>query len=257
MYGRSKGRKRKGSAKPFRKHSAKRGRYTYNAPFGGSGNYSGKTGRAITRSIGGAGSIMPDRFKTVLKWTQVIQAANTPAFRYVVRGNSAHDPGFTSGTSQPNGFNALAQVYSYYRVHWSKIKISYNITGPTATVPFILTVYPSITSNPFTAALQTFASTRYSSSQVMANGSVGGVSAYGAGGTSNAITNAMSTRKIFGDVQDSESVYGAAASADPAAPWFWVIDGLTLDGSSFQTTAYFFIEVMFGMDMESPLTTQI
>jgi hypothetical protein len=236
----------------FSGYSSKRGRYSYNASFGQSRGFSGNIGRPITKSIGATGSNMPDRLKTVLKWTQVIEATAVPSFRYVIRGNSVFDPGFTSGSTQPAGYQAFSLQYGYYRVHWSKIKISYNNVGATATVPFLATLYPSTLSNPFTATLNSTGQARYSSSQIFANGSSGGISQYGAGGTANCLTNAMSTKKVFGDLQDTESVYGAANGTNPAAPWFWVFDCLTLDASSFTTTSYFYIEVLFGVDFESP-----
>lgn len=237
--------------------TAKRGRYSYNAPYGNISSWTGRTGHAITRSIGTSGGIYPDRFKTVLKWTQVVEAANTPSFRYVVRGNSVFDPGFTSGSSQPAGMATFNGAYTYYRVGWSRIKVSYNrVSGGTAVVPFILSLYPSITSNPFVAALQSFASVRYGASTIMSNGSAGGTAQYNPS-TSNCLTNAMSTRKIFGDRSDDDSTYGSQLGTNPAAPWFFIMDGLTLDGTSFQTTDYFFVEVTFGVTFEAPVMVQV
>lgn len=176
---------------------------------------------------------------TVLRWSGSFALAATPSNRIVTRGNSVFDPGFTSGSSQPVGFDNWAGLYLYYRVLWSSIKVMY-VGRTSATDNQIITLYPSLNSNPYSTAVDANPSQAYAKSRV-----------YQAGNTQPAImTSYMTSKKLFGDRDDTDDGYGALATANPASVWYWLVDIIQFSGGNADTGSYVTIEVNYGTRFE-------
>ncbi len=87
-------------------------------------------------------SAFPDRYRAKLKW--VNHQGLTPGTAtgtLVFRMNSCFDPGFTSGSSQPQGFDELASLYNRYRVFASSITI--HITNFTVDMGMRFVLFPT------------------------------------------------------------------------------------------------------------------
>lgn len=224
-------------------HPSKRGRKADYSPYSTSGRKGFAKTHAIQATIGGSGAFVADRQYAVLKYAEALfPGAAAPSFRFVYRGNSLFDPGFTAGAVQPAGFNQWQSQYSHYRVLWSKIKIT-PWSATTADSPNIWNLYPCNSSSPFTNTIKT------SSSQPYGKQMLSWVNTQGIKGAS--IQNFMTTRKIWGDRTEFDTVYQAAVTANPAAPWFWIIDAETIDATNFSTSAEgVYVEITYGCYFE-------
>jgi len=197
---------------------------------------------AATANFGPSGSFAADRFQTQLKWRVWITAAAAPAYRFVVRGNSVFDPGFTSGATQPNGHTALSAQYAYYRVYWSTIKVTYLNDSQSAQSPAVFAVYPSTSSNPITSG--TIGNEGQAYGTYFLNQTYAVVPAH-----SKRLY--MSTEKIYGDTSNTDVTYQAAVGVDPATAWYWIIDGTKLNGDNFDTSDGMWVDVTYGVVYES------
>lgn len=193
---------------------------------------------AIQKSIGFSGNIAPDRLYTVLKFTDWGVFSAAPANRLVFRANSIFDPGFTAGSAQPPGFDQLATIYAYYRVLWCSIKVTMALST-SATNPAQLSVYPSIASNPFTTTVGN------NGSQAYGKETIGFVSS-----NMKSLTNFMSTKKIWGDRSEIDSVYQSSITTNPNAAWYWICDAITLTGGNFANTDAMHVTLQFGCFFE-------
>lgn len=187
-----------------------------------------------------------DRLSTNLKYQQYYACTAVPAVRIVFRGNSCFDPGFTSGSQQPTGFGAYSNLYAAYRVIWSKIKVVY-LGAVGSTNPIGVTVFPSSSSNPYTAGGAVEGTARYAKTTTI-------------GQTGNAtmakpLSSYMTTRKIFGDRSDDDITYSALVNTNPSNSWYWVVDVWNIVGSNMLVTDYIQIEIVYGVDMEQPVST--
>jgi hypothetical protein len=141
------------------------------------------------------------------------------------------------------GYAQLIGMYSHYRVLWSKIKIR-PWSSSDGNVPKIWNVYPSLSSSPFTNVMKASASQAYGKTMMSYYSTTGN--------KQDSVTNFMASRKIWGDRNDYDSTYGAAAT-NPAAPWYWMIDAESIDASSnFSTTTEgCFVEISYGVVFEA------
>lgn len=60
----------------------------------------------------------------------------------------------------------------------------------------------------------------------------------------------MTTRKIFGDVDDGDITYSATTTTNPSNTWYWVVDLWTVAGGNMLTTDYVQVTLTYGVDME-------
>lgn len=194
---------------------------------------------AITKSIGGSGGLVPDRLRTVLKFTQYFSLTAGPATRSVFRANSLFDPGLTAGSDQPVGYDYLEGLYGYYRVLWCRIKVTPALST-SSTPPQMITVYPSIASNPFSATVGSNASQAYGKDII----------AFANSENSRSLVNYMSTRKIFGDRWDNDVTYGAQVSTNPTTSWYWVVDAVSINGGNASASDAVVVTMWFGADFE-------
>lgn len=209
----------------------------------GSKSWNRKPSTNLWSSVGGF--IGPDKFKTKLKYVQWVQCGAVPAVRNVYRGNSCFDPGFTTGSNQPTGFAALAAIYQFYRVYGSKIQVT-----PLASVAEFtnLSCFPSNSTSPFTVGTGTVDTTIAYSKDIDISGPA-------ATPFDRKLTSYMSTAKIWGDSRAPEdSTYSAAIAANPAAPWYWVVDIFNWDGSNLTLTTGFHVEITYYVAMETRVT---
>ena len=158
------------------------------------------------------------------------------------------DPGFTAGSDQPVGFDYLAQLYGYYRVLWCRIKVTPALST-SATPPQMITVYPSISTNPFTTTVGNNASQAYGKDVI----------AFANSENARSITSYMSTRKIFGDRWDNDVTYGAQVSTNPSTTWNWIVDAVSINGGNADANDRVVVTLWYGADFEGrnqlPLST--
>lgn len=178
-----------------RKYGQFNGAAYYAPGFRARGSAASRTVASIGR-IGGTAGFAPDAMYTVLRYSATYAMAATPGNRVVMRGNSCFDPGFTSGSDQPVGYDQWSAIYSYQRVLWSKIHISY-VGRTSATDTVQVSVYPCLTSNPFATLTGNNNAQAYGKSKLYLAGSDGAVELYGY----------MTSKKIFGDRSDNDAVY--------------------------------------------------
>lgn len=109
-----------------------------------------------------------------------------------------------------------------------------------ATNPAQLSVYPSIASNPFSSTLADNGSQAYGKEGM----------GFANGGKPLSLSNFMSTRKIWGDRSEIDSVYQSSVTTNPNAAWYWICDAVTLAGGNFATTDGMHVTLQFGCFFE-------
>lgn len=164
-----------------------------------------------------------DKLMTKLKYsTQVDLLASTAVGQvYVFRGNSLYDPDYTATGGQPLSFDQWAQFYNYYKVHGSKIRVTFmsqssNITHYSINCVFPDLNLPTTTLSPIDIIQHPYARYR-----------VGGVSTGNAGVTT--ITNYMSTKKLFGINNLDDTEYRASMVNNPVNTWYWRVQQIAAD----------------------------
>lgn len=199
--------------------------------------FSQKTKASVARIDGGVG-MAPDALYTKLYWAATYPCTAAPANRFVIVANGLFDPGFTTGATQPAGFDQWAALYAGYRVLWSKIEVQF-VSRTTADAPYIISVYPSISSNPFSTTAPDNAAQS------------GGKSYVTQAGLPNWPMRCFNTtKKMFGDRNDNDTVYQAQVSANPGAAWYWICDRVTADGTNGDPSDFFLVKVEFGVRWE-------
>lgn len=168
---------------------------------------------------------LPDQVRMPLKWTFDIAlgVASGVGTQINLMANSVTDPGGSSASTAPYGYDWLASIYQRYRVYACAIQIEHCI-GPggssaLSALPYRLSVWPQQSTNSYVS--DPMGSTQLPYGKV-ANGS----------STNNLITNDrfirnyMSTAKIYGKdpvAIMSDDLYGAALGGNPSRPWYWSI----------------------------------
>lgn len=86
------------------------------------------------------GSFMPQRYITTLRYSdRKAYAPGAVTDDIVIRGNGPQDCDAAAGvTEQGLGWAQLADIYSYYRVHWCATKLSFE--NQTAAVAAVITI---------------------------------------------------------------------------------------------------------------------
>lgn len=104
----------------------------------------------------------------------------------------------------------------------------------------MITVYPSISTNPFTTTVGNNASQAYGKDVI----------AFANSENSRSVLNYMSTRKIFGDRWDNDVTYGAQVSANPTTMWNWIVDAVSINGSNASAADSVVVTLWYGADFE-------
>ena len=107
-------------------------------------SYKKKFDAPTTLTLRKPATIMPDRLKTKLVWTDTWQASgNTNGQSYSFSGNSVWDPYTGVGETACQGLDELAYFYTKYRVFASSIKCTLVTSDSSEVNEFYL--YPSLT----------------------------------------------------------------------------------------------------------------
>jgi len=159
-----------------------------------------------------------------LKWTIDIASNITTGVgnQLSLFANSISDPGGSSASTQPFGYDQLATLYGRYRVFASAIEVETQVYSSgsvaQANLPYEVTVWPSRTTTSFVSDPMGAAQQPYGKNIMAASGNSQTTEKY--------IRSYMSTAKIFGVDQRavaSDDLYGAVITTDPTAQWYWNI----------------------------------
>lgn len=154
--------------------------------------------------------IMPDKFLTKLKYTEAIDTDGAYTnLQWQFHGNSLYDPDAETGGQQPPGFDNFMAFYSKYRVTGCKIRIMTVPTSGSAT-PAQVALYPGL-SDTYAGSIAAAMAQPYSKSGLTV----------GYGSPPLVIENYMSTKRIFGQKDISDSDYAGTSSANPTKSWYW------------------------------------
>jgi len=164
----------------------------------------------------------PDTLMTKIKWSGSkslpIQTADSPSI-YYLRGNGAYDPDSASGGQSCYYWNEMAQLYDYYTVYASKVRVQYMgdaNDGDAQVVQYgILPVVVPATLPTSARALGGIPYNKQKFSQLNLSA------------IPPQLTSYMSTKKIYGisqgKVNDDDQYSGATQSSVPAREWRWAI----------------------------------
>lgn len=209
--------------KAFRKRRSRRARRSRR------GNNGRPSDVMIYKGIG-----MPDQFFTKMKYTEVIQLTAGLGTEYQVyqfRGNSLYDPNFTGTGAQPPYFDQICganALYTQFLVSASKIKLRVSAIGDTFAIGNAdVAVTPSQTA--YASTLWTDVDDQLSSKSTRS----AAVVRYDNRGPKYVKNYAM-TSKVFDtkDIQDQLSIFAGTSSANPTAPWYWIIGAQGMDRTS-------------------------
>lgn len=183
-------------------------------------------------------SIMPDRYRTRLKYVETFTTSNitvTP-YTYVLRGNSVFDPDHTGTGHQALGHDQLALFYGKYRVNGCKLRLTVSMTtSQTQYAPLAVVVHDSLSTS--TALSISSAAERPRARMAITNAN---------GEHQAVITRYMSTLKALGRREHSHDEE-ANTTQDPAKEWYWHVLIANTDTSDV-TSATFTVELTYYVD---------
>lgn len=177
---------------------------------------------------------LPDQLFTKMRYTEVIQMTaglGTEYQTYQFRGNSVYDPNFTGTGAQPPYFDQICgsnALYTQFLVSASKIKLRVSAIGDTFAIGNAdVAVTPSQTA--LASTLWTDIDDQLSSKSTRS----GAVVRYDNKGPKY-IKNYAKTAAVFDtkDIQDQLSIFAGTSSANPTAPWYWIIGAQGMDRTS-------------------------
>jgi len=189
----------------------------------------------IAKSIGNIG----DRLFIPLQYNQQFNLSSTSGALavYQVSGNSAFDPDYTSTGQQPEGYDQFASLFQYYRVHGSKIKVSFasvNTTAATQTVNIALVPRNDVSTESTMQNAMVAPFSRAYSGNISSLGNI-------------MLRDSMKTTKIYGLPPKGLKYmdgWQASISTDPTNEWTWGIYLQSIDGST-STTFIVNVEVIY------------
>jgi hypothetical protein len=95
--------------------------------------------RPVSLTLSANRSGFPDRFRTTLKYSEIVQVNPSQPFRnQVYRGNSVYDPDYTGAGHQPLYFDQYMLIYERYRVLGSKIIVKFINNSAGSSAIFVL-----------------------------------------------------------------------------------------------------------------------
>lgn len=197
-----------------------------------------------TMLINRGATIVPDRFRTKLRYTFRYKDSNTLDGK-VFRGNSVFDPYHAVGGQYPMGFTQLATLYSRYMVHGSSIKVL--ATNISTTTSALLSIVPSCASTGFTNFNESTEAT-YSRHCLLAPGA----------SHARMMKHYMTTRKIRGirtnKIDDDE--LESLVTANPVKEWYWHVttgsfDGTTGQGTEVEVTIVYYVDFFKRKDQDT------
>lgn len=182
------------------------------------GNY------ASTWNVRQAGSWFPDRVRIPLKWTLDFTMSSTLGVGSQASfiANSISDPGGSTASTQPYGYDILIQMYNRYRVFASSIEVDTQV-GPAGSValanlPYQMIVWPSRVVTSFVSDPQGARQQPYGKDVLISNSN--------AQTNDKVIRNYIGTSKVFGvDLKTvaSDDLFSSVVTSDPTNLWHWNI----------------------------------
>lgn len=190
---------------------------SYKTPGAKNGNHS------TTWNVRQAGSWIPDRMRIPLKWTVdlVMSITSGVGTQASFIANSVFDPGGSSASTHPYGWDVFSLMYSRYRVYASAIEVESQV-GPSGSVaqanlPYQVIIWPGKVTTSFVSDPDGARQQPYGKDIMVGNSNAQTTDKY--------LRNYMSTAKIFGvdqrAVQDDDLYGGTILSSNPGNAWYW------------------------------------
>lgn len=170
------------------------------------------------------GSIVPDRLRTKLRYTQLNSVTSTSGaiVQQLFRGNSLFDPDVTGVGHQPQGFDQYMTLYQRYIVKGCAIRVHINCN--TSGANYIFTVRPSADVN------DTSANITVDMEKPFAKWAMGTQ-----GTQARKIKSYYSTGKIEGATSSKVMIndtFSGDGSSSPLSQWYWFISCCNADQST-------------------------
>jgi len=159
-------------------------------------------------------------------------------YDWVIRGNSVYDPDFALSADSCYGHDAMAQLYTQYKVHASHVKVT--VVNNDDDDPVNVAVIPTSFSNSFSAANQDGCTVHPLAKNMVVSKLSGG----------KVLTHYAESRKILA-VHDIDSVnFRSDMTTNPATPWYWHI--VTYNNAGSASDCEMRVEVMFDTEYFGP-----
>lgn len=191
----------------------------------------------IPRSVN---CVMPDRFKTVLRYrTEVpINLSVVPQQGIRFQPSAAYDVDPLVGGTSMKGFLELSQFYSLYRVLSSSCKVE--SVNPGITTPYLMTLLPLNVdpgSSPTPLIISDYREQPYAKTKLSAL----------RGGPPISLKQTISTQKMYGSAAVlTDNNFSAGVTSVPINNWYWAIgfDALSvIPSSEGAVICYVYIEI--------------
>lgn len=182
-------------------------------------------------------TIMPDRYRTKLRYSDFSTTGSVPDTDIIMVGNGLFDPEVAVGGQQPNGFDQMMAIYEKYAGMACKIRVTLVNLGSTGVR---YSVFPLNTATS-PGTLQSALSLPFAKTGMVGN----------SGGSNKVtITNFITTRKMQGQptghFQTDDDEEGTS-SANPNNAWYWHVmlesgDGVSNMNVEYQIQLTFYVE---------------
>jgi hypothetical protein len=181
--------------------------------------------------------VVPDTVYTTLPYvyTAQLNTGSQPYQDQIFRGNSIYDPDYSGAGGQPLGRDEWSNFYQNYRVHSSRISVSFASVSGGATQQDVAVV-PNTDTSTYNTISRVF-ETPYET-----HGALTGVSAKG----EITLRNRMTTARIFGVTDTAVEVddqFRAAAGANPTNSWYWHV--FTSDRGGSEANVYITVKINY------------
>jgi hypothetical protein len=154
------------------------------------------------------------------------QTTTTTLGEILIAANNPNDPGQSISAAQPVFWDQLIPFYNKYRV-WSA-SIEVNVQNTTASVPYVVAVYPTRSTTAATTLDDSVAQPRCISR-------MGG----GSGGNDKVrIVDRLDTSFMVGTPVQMSGDFGAGTTSNPSISWYWMIASQANDVTTSITLAY-------------------
>jgi len=169
--------------------------------------------KPTTLTLRRPGSIMPDRLKTKLTWSETWQNSNSGnSIHYFFSANSVYAPYVGLGSTACQGLDELAQFYSLYRVYASSIRVIVIAANGGEVINTV--VFPSVT--------QSFnIDPDEDQEQPYAKFNITGAAS---GSSKIKLKNFMTTKRMWGrPTLGADDRFYSATNGNPTNRWYWLL----------------------------------
>jgi len=185
-------------------------------------------------------SLVPYAFYTHSRFVETWDnTTGAPGFYdWVLRGNSVYDPDFALSADSCYGHDAMAQLYTQYKVHASTVKVT--IVNNDDDDPVNVAVVPTGFSNSFSAANQDGVTVHPLAKNMVVSKLSGG----------KTLVHTAKSTKLFG-VRDLDSVnFRSEMTTNPATAWYWHV--VTYNNAGSASDCEMRVEVIYDVEYTSP-----